>query len=166
VQKKYEMWKDIVRASGPFGLAAVPGLHDEALSGRWCGYRSSRLNQQWRVIYKVLGSQFVVDVVRITPHDYRRSPMARSPKREPQLYIGRRPVYVARPRIRIRSGDTVRMLRELHDWTQAELARRVKMSPAAVSAIEANRKPIGSQRAMRFAKVLHVHPAVILFPQH
>ena len=70
--KRYEKWKDVATLSGPPGLKAIKGLHDEALSGEWRGYRSSRLGLQWRVIYRVIGSALLVQVVHVTPHDYRR----------------------------------------------------------------------------------------------
>lgn len=72
VQQRYEKWKDIVRISGPQGLKLIKGFKDEALSGNWKGYRSSRLNIQYRVIYKVINDQVLVEVERVTPHDYRR----------------------------------------------------------------------------------------------
>ena len=72
VQKRYEKWKDIVELSGPAGLKMIRGLRDEALRGEWKGHRSSRLNQQYRVIYRVQGDQLIVQVVEVTPHDYRR----------------------------------------------------------------------------------------------
>ncbi|WP_404420100.1 type II toxin-antitoxin system YafQ family toxin [Marinospirillum sp.] len=72
VQKRYEKWKDIVSLSGPSGLRKIKGLHDEALSGEWNGYRSSRLNIQYRVIYKVVKDQIQVRVEKVTAHDYRR----------------------------------------------------------------------------------------------
>lgn len=72
VQQRYEKWKDIVRISGPQGLKLIRGFNDEALSGNWKGFRSSRLNIQYRVIYKVQKDQVLVKVERITPHDYRR----------------------------------------------------------------------------------------------
>lgn len=58
--------------SGPPGLRAIKGFRDEALAGEWKGFRSSRLNEQWRVIYKVTPDVLLVQVVRVTPHDYRR----------------------------------------------------------------------------------------------
>jgi addiction module RelE/StbE family toxin len=58
--------------SGPPGLLAIRGFRDEALLGEWKGHRSSRLNLQWRVIYRVEGDVFLVEVVQVTPHDYRR----------------------------------------------------------------------------------------------
>ena len=72
ILKKYEKWKDIVAISGPQGLKKIKGLHDEALSGEWKGYRSSRLNIQYRVIYKVEGEKVLVQVENVTPHDYKR----------------------------------------------------------------------------------------------
>ena len=73
ILKRYEKWKDIASISGPQGLRAIKGFHDEALSGKWKGYRSSRLNEQWRVIYKIVADALLVQVVRVTPHDYRRT---------------------------------------------------------------------------------------------
>jgi len=72
VLKKYEKWKDIVALSGPQGLRKIKGLRDESLSGDWKGHRSSRLNQQYRVIYKIEKNQIFIQVVNVTPHDYRR----------------------------------------------------------------------------------------------
>jgi addiction module RelE/StbE family toxin len=70
--KRYEKWKDIVRISGPVGLRAIRGFNDEALRGEWQGHRSSRLNQQCRVIYRIDRDQVFVEVVDVTAHDYRR----------------------------------------------------------------------------------------------
>ena len=72
IQKRYEKWKDIVEISGPAGLKLIRGFRDESLQGEWKGFRSSRLNQQYRVIYQVQGSQLQVYVIDLTPHDYKR----------------------------------------------------------------------------------------------
>ena len=72
ILKRYEKWKDIARVSGPPGLHAIKGFHDEALSGEWKGHRSSRLGLQWRVIYSVVANVLLIQVVQVTPHDYRR----------------------------------------------------------------------------------------------
>ena len=72
ILKRYEKWKDIAMLSGPQGLRAIKGFRDEALSGDWKGCRSSCLNEQWRVIYQVVADALLVQVVRVTPHDYRR----------------------------------------------------------------------------------------------
>jgi mRNA-degrading endonuclease YafQ of YafQ-DinJ toxin-antitoxin module len=72
VLKHYEKWMDIARLSGPSGLRAIKGFYDEALSGPWKGHRSSRLDLQWRVIYKVIADVPPIQVVEVTPHDYLR----------------------------------------------------------------------------------------------
>ena len=72
ILKRYEKWKDIVRLTGPAGLLAIKGFYDEALTGQWQGHRSSRLNIQWRVIYRVEADVFFVEVVKVAAHDYRR----------------------------------------------------------------------------------------------
>jgi toxin HigB-1 len=72
VLKRYEKWKDIVTISGPEGLRRIRGFRDEALRGNWKGHRSSRLNNQYRVIYKIEKDLVWVKVVSVTPHDYRR----------------------------------------------------------------------------------------------
>jgi addiction module RelE/StbE family toxin len=72
VVRKYQAWIAIVQHSGSPGVRAIRGFHDEALAGQWSGFRSSRLNLQWRVIYRVAAKEVEVHVVRVTPHDYRR----------------------------------------------------------------------------------------------
>jgi toxin HigB-1 len=72
ILKRYEKWKDIARISGPPGLRAIKGFHDEAPSGEWKGHRSSRLELQWRVIYRVVANVLLIQVVQVTAHDYRR----------------------------------------------------------------------------------------------
>jgi len=72
VLKRYEKWKDIVGLSGPLGLRKIKGFHDESLRGEWKGHRSSRLVLQYRVIYKTLKDQVMIQVVKLSPHDYRK----------------------------------------------------------------------------------------------
>ncbi len=72
ILKRYEKWKDIVEISGPNGLKQIKGFNDEPLQGKWKGYRSSRLNIQYRVIYKIENEVLIVKVVNVTPHDYRK----------------------------------------------------------------------------------------------
>jgi addiction module RelE/StbE family toxin len=69
--RRYEKWKDIAGLSGPPGLRLIKGFHDEALQGKWKGYRSSRLGDQWRVIYRVDVEEMLFQVASLTPHDYR-----------------------------------------------------------------------------------------------
>jgi len=72
VLKWYEKWKDILSISGPDGLRKIRGFRDEALRGDWKGHRSSRLNIEYRVIYSIEKDLVLVQVVNVTPHDYRR----------------------------------------------------------------------------------------------
>ena len=72
VLKRYEKWKDIVAISGPNGLKQIKGFRDEELRGEWKGHRSSRLNIQYRVLYRIEKDQVLVQVVSVTPHDHRR----------------------------------------------------------------------------------------------
>jgi addiction module RelE/StbE family toxin len=70
ILKRYEKWKDIVVFSGPQGLRRIRGFRDEALRGRWRGHRSSRLNRQYRVIYRVVAQEISVEVIDVTAHEY------------------------------------------------------------------------------------------------
>ncbi len=72
ILKRYEKWKDIATLSGPAGLRLIKGFHDESLSGKWKGYRSSRLGDQWRVFYRLIADDLLFQVASITAHDYRR----------------------------------------------------------------------------------------------
>ena len=60
----------IAEQSGPRGLRLIQGFRDEALRGEWRGFRSSRLNLQWRVIYRVYEAELEVHVVEVNPHEY------------------------------------------------------------------------------------------------
>ncbi|MCH8845703.1 MAG: type II toxin-antitoxin system mRNA interferase toxin, RelE/StbE family [Proteobacteria bacterium] len=73
ILKRYEKWKDLVTVSGPEGLRLIKGFHDESLRGEWKGCRSSRLGLKYRVIYKIVRGQVLVQIVNITAHDYRRN---------------------------------------------------------------------------------------------
>ena len=72
ILKRYEKWKDIVSISGPQGLRSIKGFRDEALGGELKGHRSSRLGDQFRVIYRVEAQNIAVKVIDLTAHDYRR----------------------------------------------------------------------------------------------
>ncbi len=72
VLKRYEKWKDIVEISGPAGLRLIRGFNDEALRGDWKGHRSSRLGEQFRVIYRIEKKDLFVLVIDLSAHDYRR----------------------------------------------------------------------------------------------
>jgi proteic killer suppression protein len=71
VGEKYAFWCAIVRQSGPHGLRAIKSFHDEKLRGKLSDLRSSRLNEQWRVLCRVHADVVTVYVERLGPHDYR-----------------------------------------------------------------------------------------------
>jgi addiction module RelE/StbE family toxin len=73
ILRRYEKWKDIAELSGPEGLRLIRGFHDESLKGEWKGHRSSRLGDQFRVIYRIERKRLFVMVIDITAHDYRRN---------------------------------------------------------------------------------------------
>ncbi len=54
------------------GLCLIKGFHDERLQGEWDGHRSSTLNAQYRVVYKVEEQRVLVVIMDVTAHDYRR----------------------------------------------------------------------------------------------
>ena len=71
VAEKYAFWSAIVRQSGPRGLRAIKGFHDEKLSGKLAHLRSSRLSDQWRVLYRIQEDIATVYVERVSAHNYR-----------------------------------------------------------------------------------------------
>lgn len=70
----YETWARLIELHGLAILRKFKGYHDEKLVGDLRGFRSSRLNKKWRVIYRFgrNGNIQIVNVIRITPHDYRK----------------------------------------------------------------------------------------------
>lgn len=70
----YEIWARLIEEHGAAILRKFPGYNDEMLRGDWQGFRSSRLNLKWRVIYQVKRTSEIeiVGVARVTAHDYRR----------------------------------------------------------------------------------------------
>lgn len=71
ILKRYEKWVDIATMSGPSGLRAIKGFHDEALQGG-LGLRSCRLGDRYRVLYRFDAASAVFQVVAVTPHEYGR----------------------------------------------------------------------------------------------
>ena len=64
------------------------------------------------------------------------------------------------------TGETIRLLRDLKEWTQAELAKRSKISATNISLLENDRVDIGKKRAVSLAEAFKVHPAIIMFPEY
>jgi transcriptional regulator with XRE-family HTH domain len=70
----------------------------------------------------------------------------------------------AKKRISVSVGETVRILRELQEYSQNELARLTGIPQATLSAIENDRIRLGVERAKVLARALKCHPAVLVFP--
>lgn len=63
-------------------------------------------------------------------------------------------------------GKVIRMLRELKEWTQEELAKRCNITSTNLSALENDRIEIGKRRAEQLAEAFGIHPATIMFPEY
>lgn len=64
----------------------------------------------------------------------------------------------------ITPGEALKMIRELQGLSQNDLAKLTNMNQSNISAIENGARQMGRERAMVLAKALHVHPAILLFP--
>lgn len=73
---------------------------------------------------------------------------------------------IARPHVRVTTGEVIQILREKKGWTQEELAKRSGMHANNISLLENNRIDIGKRRAEQLAKAFGVHPAIIMFPEY
>jgi transcriptional regulator with XRE-family HTH domain len=67
-------------------------------------------------------------------------------------------------RIDVSTGDSVRILRELQEMSQNDLAAATGIPQSTISAIENDRVRLGVDRAKVLAKALRCHPAVLVFP--
>ncbi len=70
----------------------------------------------------------------------------------------------AKKRIDVTVGESVRIIRELQEMSQNELALACGIPQSTISAIENNRISLGVERAKQLARALHCHPAVLVFP--
>ncbi len=70
----------------------------------------------------------------------------------------------AKKRIEVSVGESVRILRELQELSQTQLAALTGIPQATLSAIENGRVNLGVERAKVLAKALKCHPAVLVFP--
>ena len=80
--------------------------------------------------------------------------------------INRKDFVRARVNISISPGEMLKTLRELQEMTQEQLASASGIPQSNISALESGARQIGRERALVLAKVLKVHPAVILFPDY
>ena len=70
----------------------------------------------------------------------------------------------AKRRVAVSVGDSVRIIRELQDLSQNQLAELTGIPQSTISAIENDRIKLGVERAKVLARALKCHPAVIVFP--
>lgn len=70
----------------------------------------------------------------------------------------------ARKSVEVTSGESVRILRELQELSQNELAQETGIPQSTISAIENDRVRLGVERSKVLARALNCHPAVLVFP--
>lgn len=70
----------------------------------------------------------------------------------------------AKRRIDVSIGESVRIMRELQEMSQSELAVASGIPQSTISAIENDRIRLGVERAKALARALKCHPAVLVFP--
>ena len=70
----------------------------------------------------------------------------------------------AKKRITVSVGESVRILRELQELSQNQMARLTGIPQTTISAIENDRVRLGVERAKVLARALNCHPAVLVFP--
>jgi len=70
----------------------------------------------------------------------------------------------AKQRVEVSVGESLRILRELQELSQNQLAELTGIPQATISAIENGRVNLGVERAKVFARALRCHPAVLVFP--
>lgn len=72
----------------------------------------------------------------------------------------------ARVRVKVSPGEALKIIRELQELSQNELAKKTGISQSNISALESGAVEMGKNTAVKLAKALHVHPAVLLFPDY
>ena len=70
----------------------------------------------------------------------------------------------AKKRIEVSVGESVRVLRELQELSQNDLAALTGIPKSTISAIENDRVRLGVERAKILARALKCHPGVLVFP--
>ena len=150
VLKRYEKWKDIIAISDPKSLQKIKGFNDEVLQGEWKGYRSSPLNVQYRIIYKIESEQLFIKEINIMAHDTGENDVKEDRKAHKQVDVS--------------VGESVRILRELQELSQNALSTLTGIPQSTLSAIEHDKVKLGVERAKVLARALKCHPAVLVFP--
>ena len=71
---------------------------------------------------------------------------------------------LAKKRIDVTVGESVKIIRELQGMSQNDLSKASGIPQSTISAIENDRINLGVERAKTLARVLEWHPAVLVFP--
>lgn len=71
---------------------------------------------------------------------------------------------LAKRHIEVTTGESVRILRELQEFSQNDLAEYSGIPQSTISAIENDRVRLGVERAKTLARALRCHPSVLVFP--
>jgi transcriptional regulator with XRE-family HTH domain len=71
---------------------------------------------------------------------------------------------LAKKRIVVRPGQSLRIIRELQGLSQVQLAELCGIPQSTISGIETGRINLGVERAKTLAIALRCHPAVLVFP--
>jgi transcriptional regulator with XRE-family HTH domain len=78
--------------------------------------------------------------------------------------MNRRAFRKARKTVDVSVGESVRVIRELQELSQNQLAEATGIPQSTISAIENDRVNLGVERAKVLATALRCHPAVLVFP--
>lgn len=70
----------------------------------------------------------------------------------------------AQKRTDVSIGESVKIIRELQEFSQNELASITGIPQSTLSAIEHDKINLGVERAKVLARALKCHPAVLVFP--
>jgi transcriptional regulator with XRE-family HTH domain len=70
----------------------------------------------------------------------------------------------AKKRVSVSVGESVRIMRELQELSQNQLASLSGIPQTTISAIENGRVRLGVERAKALARALKCHPGVLVFP--
>lgn len=70
----------------------------------------------------------------------------------------------AKKTVEISVGESVKIMRELQEFSQNELAELTGIPQSTISGIENDRIHIGVERSKTLARALKCHPAVLVFP--
>ncbi len=70
----------------------------------------------------------------------------------------------AKRTVEVSVGESVRIMRELQELSQADIAKLSGIPQSTISGIENNKINLGVERAKTLARALKCHPAVLVFP--